>query len=353
MRFNVKIPLPFKKRRPPPPPEEGEGEEEREDLIVSRRPPEEVMGERYKKSPATIFVGSSKGGTGKSFIASALAYVAAAHTKRKVYAVDLDLDNTTLTDRVLTKEKYRLINLMVQSRNIYYLNVADVLDEGLVKGQHILVISENTFTCGGSQVKVTLRLVPPYFFPDRKRQEIRLRELDALRLREGITSLVDYVKSKGGIAIFDGKQKSNMGIDYDPLYRVMKEKSDVVLLVTEPPYLSFSSITAQYRDILDRVVIVVNKMEHGAFTQFKLLVEDALRYEVPVFMIPYNEEDRLIYDSRDRVTPALHRLDRGSIKFVGALAMYLNLVEDCTTGCCSVYGGILERYLRLVRALGE
>jgi MinD-like ATPase involved in chromosome partitioning or flagellar assembly len=312
-----------------------------------------TVSERFRITPKIIFVGSGKGGVGKSFISSNLAYIISAHLKhekgKSLYAVDLDLDNTTLSMVLPPPDIYAKLKKALATSEINYMNVADILDEGVVTKRAIFSFPVKMFTCGGTQIVSRIKLIPAYHELKQKKQMIRLKELDVLRLREGLNSLIDYLKEKNGVAILDGKQKSNLGINYDPLYKVAKERADVVILVTEPPYMSFSSITAQYKDILSKTIIVVNKMESGFTNRLTVLINDAMRYEVPVFIVPFSKDDSYVYGRK--LSPPASRLNSKTARFIGALAMYLNLIENCDTGCCDVYAEILSRMIELMQTL--
>jgi len=357
VRLPLRLPfrLPFSRRREEPGAER-RGERQKPGMpVVARqveRPATYATG-RFKTKPRMVFVGSGKGGAGKSFIASNLAYILAAHLPESVpvFAVDLDLDNYTLSKVVLPKDlRAKLIGRLVkEGRN--YLNVADILDEGVVAGAVVLASPVSIFTCGGAQIAPRIRLIPAYHVLRETSQIARLKGLDALRLREGLNHLIDYLQGKNAVAILDGKQKSNLGINYDPLYKVATERADVVILVTEPPYLSFSSITAQYTDIYDKLVIVVNKMNLAFKGQFRILVSDAARHDVPVFVVPESKEDADVY-SRELAPPATNLASKTAL-YVGALAMYLNLVERCDTKCCGKYEEILSKTLEVMRLHGR
>ena len=356
--MKLKLQLPFGKKKR----EKEEVKEEREEKKVSRKEGEmpvvvrevkevPTITDRFRVTPRIIFVGSGKGGVGKSFISSNLVYVIAAHLSenKPVYAVDLDLDNVTLSMMLPPPDIYAKLKKALVSSDIKYLNVADILDEGVVEKRRLFSFPVKLFTCGGSQIYTKIRLIPAYHEAKKKKQMIRLKELDVLRLREGLNSLMDYLQEKNGVAILDGKQKSNLGINYDPLYKVAKERADVVLLITEPPYLSFSSITAQYKDILHKTIIVVNKMESSYTNQLSVLISDAMRYDVPVFIVPYSKEDSYVYSRK--LTPPAERLTSKTALFVGAIAMYLNLIERCDTRCCEKYEAILAKEIELMKSL--
>lgn len=306
---------------------------------------------RYKITPKIIFIGSGKGGVGKSFISSNLAYILSAHlnNKKSVYAVDLDLDNVTLSIMLPPSKIYEKLNRNLAVQNVNYLNVADVLTEGIISGKRIFTFPVNLFTCGGSQITTKIKLIPGYHELKKKSQMIGLRELSVLTLREGLGYLMDFLQEVKGVAILDGKQKSNLGINYDPLYRVAKERADVVILVTEPPYLSFSNITAQYRDVLSKIIIVVNKMELSFKNQLYVLIKDATRYEVPLFIVPFSKNDGATY--RQKYTPPSVFLTSETAKRIGAIATYLNLVDNCNTKCCDIYEDMLSKNIELMKLL--
>jgi len=306
--------------------------------------------ERWRGSPRLVFVGSSKGGAGKSFIASNLTYILAAHSEKPVYAVDLDLDNATLSMVVPPPDVLRRLQQTLTARGIDYVNTADVLIEGVISKRALLSIPVSMFTCGGSQIHAKVRLIPAYHELKRKSQLLRLRDMDVLQMREGLRTLIDYIRSKGGVAVLDGKQKSNLGINYDPLYRMAKDEADAMIIVTEPPYLSFSTIVSQYRDALEKTVIVVNKAEPAYALKIKILLQDAARYGVPVFLVPYSSEDGEVYTRR--LEPPASKLDRRTAVYTGVVARYLNLVDRCDTGCCALYDAKLSQYLRIARGGG-
>jgi len=307
-----------------------------------------AISERYKITPKIIFVGSGKGGVGKSFIASNLTYIVAAHSKnRPVYAVDLDLDNSTLSMVLPPPDVYDRLKRALAQTEIKYLNVADILDEGVVEKSRLFSFAPRIFTCGGTQITPEIRLIPSYHTSREKSQKIKLKSMDALRLREGLESLIDYLQQKNSVAVLDGKQKSNLSPNFDPLYRIAKERADVILLVTEPPYLSFSSITAQYNDMLNKLIIVVNKMVPSYEDQLVVLLSDAMRYNVPVFVVPSSDEDSFKY--KEKFTPPAERLSSKTSVFIGAIALYLNLIDNCDTKCCNIYEEILSKEVEVMR----
>lgn len=351
MPFKIPFRLPFTRRRKEEKPGGAEERERKPGMPVVARGVERVatrITERFRTRPGVVFVGSGKGGSGKSFLASNLAYIAAVHLPEEVpvYAVDLDLDNGTLSMVLTPPEIEAKLRERLASSHVDYLNVADILDEGVVGGKLIFSFPFKAFACGGSQVVGKIRLIPPYHELRKKSQMIKLKELDVLRLREGLNSLIDYLREKRGIAILDGKQKSDLGINYDPLYRVAKERADVVLLVTEPPYLSFSDITAQYTDIMDKLVIVVNKVDASYADKLMILVSDAVRHEVPVFVVPLSKLDAELYSRK--LTPPAENLSSKAARFIGAIAMYLKLVERCDTKCCEYYEAVLTKTLEMM-----
>lgn len=350
----MRLKIPLFKRKQEEEKERGAGSEERKDempIIVRKVEKTIEVSDRFKTTPKLIFVGSGKGGVGKSFISSNLAYILASHItgKKSVYGVDLDLDNITLSMVLPPADIYAKLKKALITNDIDYLNVADILDEGITGKKYVFSFPVKIFTCGGTQVSPKIKLIPAYHELRKKKQMIRLRELDVLRLREGLMSLMDYLQEKDGVAILDGKQKSNLGINYDPLYKVAKERADVVLLVTEPPYLAFSSITAQYRDILNKTIIVVNKMESTYTNHLSVLISDAIRYEVPVFIVPFSKEDSTSYSHK--LTPPSVNLKTRTSKFIGAIASYLNLIENCDTGCCEMYEEILSKEIEMMKVL--
>lgn len=334
--------------------EAGEEREEREErLVIESKPKEETGAEQLTKkfkNPSIIFVGSNKGGVGKSFISSTLVHILAAHNERPVYAVDSDLDNSTLSMVLMPESLERTLQAMLAKRNVDYLNFADVLLEGVITKRQLLKFRVTTQTCGGTLLPVYIRLVPTFHALKKKSQMVALSDVDVFQMREGMDNLIEYVSSKNGIMVIDGKQKSNLHVNLDPIYSVAKERSDVILLVTDPLSMNFDEITAQYRDFLDKVVIVVNKVERSAeiVRKLKILIKDAVDNDVPVFIVPKSEEDAERY-VRQLVSPG--RVLGGKVsRYVGAVAVYLGLVESCESGCCTRYRAILEREIAFMRA---
>lgn len=321
-----------------------------EDKIVIRSKPKkdtESLPMKFKTKPRVIFVGSSKGGVGKSFIASTLVDIIAAHNSKPVYAVDSDLDNSTLSSVLIPPEIEEKLQRTLIQRNIEYLNFADALLEG-VTGRQILKFTVKLTGCGGSIIPVSIRLIPTYHALKKRSQMIALRDVDVLQMRDGMNSLIDFLTSRNGIVVIDGKQKSNLSINLDPIYAVAKERSDVIIIVTEPPYLSFNTITAQYQEVLDKSIIVVNKVDSANVERVAALASDAIQRDIPLFIVPKAEKYAEKY--RDWVSPGVE-LGGTVSKFVGAIAMYLNLVEECNTNCCDVYRQVLEKELEALKVL--
>ena len=295
-----------------------------------------------------IFVGSQKGGVGKSFISSTLAVVAAAYSPQKVYAVDTDFDNATLS-MVLPPpgalEKLRRIGKR-------FFTAADVLIRNDIPSN--VVIPKFTYTgvsCNDQKVEFSVRAVFAYDPLRLKEQQIALRNIDLMLLQMSVKTLANFFASKEGVVIFDGKQKSNLGINYEPLYKYLISYSDVFILVTEPPYLNFSAVTMPYRDYLDKTFIVVNKVERIHKNQVLLFVRDAVEHSVPVMVFPLMEEDRRIFVN-EKVVPAARSLRYRSALYGAALAKMLGIASDgriSALGCGTEVNKIIDLHAKLLR----
>ncbi|MEM4429706.1 MAG: hypothetical protein QXM08_00900 [Thermofilaceae archaeon] len=360
----MRLKVPFFKFGKKQPPEESEEEEIKRVVseVVSKKEPA-VVGAvdavRLKTKPRIIFVGSSKGGCGKSFLVSNLVVVTAALSKHTVYAVDLDLDNYTLTSVLPPPNGWvRLEHQLQRSSGARYVNVADVIYEGTVKpgAQTVLIprFSDRVLACTGALIEYSYRVIPAYDLLRIREAYALLQSVDPRLLRKGLEALITYFRGRINrgddiVVFFDGKQKSDIGIEYEPLYRTLVDESDLFILVTEPPYLSFSEITLPYRRVLDKTVIVVNKADHPSKEQILLLVQDAVSNNVPVFLIPYLEEDGRIYTTKERRPPAAVRLNMPSALFIAALAYMINLVDEEGLNA----SGCLERVLPILRMVRE
>ena len=292
-----------------------------------------------------VVVGSSKGGVGKSFVAANLAVVTAALSKSSVAAVDADLDNATLSERLPPHRFYRDVVRRLAASGETILSFADFLVEGtLPTGRIIPVIRGNTEACDGSRIEYRVRLIPAVDPVRRVELRAALQGLDSLMLRSGVQAMVEWLRQQGYLAIVDVKQKSNLGINYEPLYSALLEAADVFILVTEPPYIAFSDIVAPYTDHLYKTVIVVNKVMGEHVQKVAILVRDAKREGVPVHVLPYTEDDAEVYVRRLQV-PAALSLRRRSALYTAALAARLGLVDGellRRTGCAEKISTIVK-----------
>jgi len=352
--MKIKIKLPFGKKKKPPAEEE---EAELEKITETVPTPIMITGElaKYKTKPNLIFVGSGKGGSGKSLFASNLVVVVSALSNNVVYGVDLDLDSYTLSHVLAPKNFYENLIRTLRSGE-EYLNLASILRTGVVKtGSTVIpVIKTATFACSGVQLPVQYRLIPAYNFLTQKEQMVALRSLTPRLLLNGLQELVTYfrtrveeLKSKGKdtVVIFDGKQKSNIGIEYEPLYRLMIDYCDVFILLVEAPQLSFSEITAPYKHVLDKTIIVINRAEYTIKEKMMALIMDAVDRNIPIFIIPHSPEDGDLVRSQ-YTAPALKGLLRPTALYTAAIAYFLNLLDDTYINdykCIPIYD-LMKRY---------
>lgn len=355
----MKLQLTFFKKKKKPEVEE-KSKDEVEELIEKGLKEEKplALGEVPKlKAPHVIFVGSSKGGCGKSFITSNLVVVTSALSSKKlVFAVDLDLDNYTISEVLPPPGVWASLEARIQKTGVRYLSVADIIHEGSVDTTRMIPkFRAKTFTCSGAQYEYEFRLVPAYDYNILRRREQMtiLRSVDSRLLRKGVEVLLEYFRGRINrgddvVAIFDGKQKSNVGIEYEPMYRLLIDEADLFILVTEPPYLNFNQLTVPYKRALDKMMIVVNKADRASSEQITLLAADALSKNVPVFVVPLIEEEGKLYSSTERKAPAAVRLNMKSSLYVMAMAYMLDLLDDTlinNSGCVEE----LSRLLTLAR----
>lgn len=337
--------IPAKKQATAPPPEP---------FVVGDMP-------KYKKRPNLIFIGSGKGGVGKSMLSANLVAAVAMFSNNPAYGVDLDLDSFTLSKVLLPADFHRRV---IEKRGTIgrdeMLNFASVLINGSVPSKAILPLIRVTgTTCKGAQVQAKYSVVPAYNVLYQKEQEVTLRSLTASLLLAGLNELVAFFEKKvaenrSAVVVFDGKQKSNIGIEYEPLYRLMVERADVFVMPVEAPHLSFTEIIAPYRDVLDKLIIVVNRAEPAIQDKIVALATDALDMNIPVFVVPNAPGDGDLFRNKYTV-PLLDNASRPTAVSALVLARFLNLVDDNIVnayGCDKVYsklksyGELFERLRR-------
>jgi len=360
MKIKIKLPLPFGKKKGEEKPSE---EEEELEKIAEATTPVTIVGElaKYKIKPKLIFVGSGKGGSGKSLLSSNLVVVVSALSNNVVYGVDLDLDSYTLSHVLAPRNFYENLIKSLQS-NEEYLNLASILRTGAVKtGSAIIpIIKATTVACSGIQIPVQYRLIPAYNFLTQKEQMVALRSLTPRLLLSGLQELVTYfrtrveeLKSKGkdAVVIFDGKQKSNIGIEYEPLYRLMVDQCDVFILLVEAPQLSFSEIISPYKHVMDKTIIVINRAEYTIKDKMMALIADAVDRNIPIFIMPNSPSDGDLVRSQ-YTAPALKGLMRPTAIYTAAIAYFLNLLDDTYINeykCTAIYD-LMKRYTNLFRS---
>lgn len=301
---------------------------------------EEEKEEKFKFTkikPRIIFIGSNKGGVGKSFLATNLVATASAYTDEAVFAVDLDLDSYTISTSLPPPEAWRSIEEKYAQSKTRYLTVADILYHGSMRfgseTRGFLMFRSKTLTCNGIQLEYSFRLLPAYDYNDllKNYQKERLKHMSSDLLRKGLDVIVSYFKSRinrgeNVLVFFDGKQKSNIGIMYEPLYRLMIDYCDLFILVTDSDYLNFSDITIPYSNVLNKTVIVVNQMKRTRVTSLKPFLIDAGSRKVPVFIVPFLEQLPTAIDKKTYY--ATTRLDNPPAVFSAALLYLLNIINE-------------------------
>ena len=319
-----------------------------------------VLGElpRYKKRPQLVFVGSSKGGVGKSFLTANLvvAVSALSPSSRTIYAVDLDFDNQTIGHVLPPEGRVESFIRRAHDNNLNLLSVADVFEMGLVPTSGDWVIMRfkgHTVGCSGAQLKYSFLLIPAYDENRIEDQRKIMKGLGTKELRAGVEALISYFTEKNAskdvLVFFDGKQKSILDQDVELINMQLVERSDVFLLVTEPPYLNFDDLVAPYRGMLEKMIVVVNKVNPSVLDSVLLLINSAISNNVPVFVIPEASSDASLYTAQQRA-PAAERLSRPTALHSMALAYFLNLIDDDrlrVAGCDASVYAILSNYRKL------
>jgi len=314
---------------------------------------------RYKTKPNLIFIGSGKGGVGKSLIASNLTVLISALSNNDVYAVDLDLDLSTLSNILVTPYYYAKLAERIKGKNVEYVNLASILINATIKGNIIPIVNHTIFACNDRQIPVKYRIIPTYNVLTRREQEGYIRSVTPQILLKGLRELVTFFREKAEeqkknnrhlVAIFDGKQKSNIGLDYEPLYRLMIDQADVFIYPIEPPYLSFNEIMSQYRNAIEKTILVVNKATPEVKDKLQVLITDAVDRGIPIFIIPYSSEDRDTV-TKSYSSPALHGLKRPTVMHTAPIAYFLNLLDDTLIqelGCTYIYD-LMKYYSTLMK----
>lgn len=324
--------------------------------------------EKFKNPPSLIFVGSSKGGVGKSMITTNLAIILAALGNSIVHVVDLDLDNYTATYRLPKKGELEEIAMRYYKSggSTMPLNVAQVLIETSVRssrvgseGLLVTLLRQSVADCNKRMIDYSIRLVPAYDVIHMRDQMLYgIRGLSSSLYRAGMETLIKALveeknklerSKKRAVFLFDGKQKSNIGIEYEPLYRTVLTNADAFILVTEPGYLSINEVLAPYMDYLDKTVIIVNKFEPNFFDKVAIFIRDAAAKRIPVFVIPKDTNDEKLYDQKNR-PPAAFGLSRRTALFTMALAYSLKLIDDehlAASGCMKGVRDIIELHREL------
>jgi len=331
-----------------------EAPEKTAEMPVVRFAPKIIKDFRFPKRPELIFVGSRKGGAGKSLIATTLAYVVAANSDRKVYAVDLDLNSMTLSSRIARPKVLAELRRSILARaDSEYMNVADILIQRQVTSTKKLIVRETVKCCDGSYTDVSILHVPALHVVRAEQQKVDIFT-GATRqdLRYAIEELVLHFKNASWdkTVIFDARPQEELAPVYDAIYGVMKEKADAIILVTDPLKVSYSELMMPFRDVQDKVVIVLNKAVPDYTWHYSTFIRDAARDGIPVFFVPYDEKTHDLYTNRG-LTPGLD-LTSPVAKHVGALATFLQLTDRCDKcECCKIYNELIQVYRALIERL--
>jgi len=314
---------------------------------------------RYKKTPNLVFIGSDMS-AGKSVLASNMTVVVSALSRRPVYAVDLDIGSATMTKILPPPNFIEELARRVLNSDVRFANFADILvNGGLDSSVLIPIIKTRTMACNDLQIPVKYRFIPAYDPLRLREQEILLKSVSPRVVYAGTESLIDYFKKKvrenpDTVVVFDGKQKSNIGIEFEPLYRLLADESDVFIMPVKPPVTNFSALLASYSEYLDKMILVLNMVEPAHKGNVKLVLQTALKYDIPTFIIPYVQEDDMLV-RRTYTAPALRSLSRPTAVHAGVIATYLNLTDDSLIRQyeCNRVHELLRKYSRLLGGNGE
>jgi len=130
----------------------------------------------------------------------------------------------------------------------------------------------------------------------------------------------------------------------------MIDQADVFIYPIEPPYLSFNEIMSQYRNVIEKTILVVNKATPEIKDKLQVLITDAVDRGVPIFIIPYSSEDRDIV-TKSYSSPALRGLKRPTVIHTAPIAYFLNLLDDTLIqelGCTYIYD-LMKYYSSLMK----
>lgn len=312
---------------------------------------------RLNVTPRLVFFGGEKGGAGKSFLASASVVVSSV-SRRPLYAVDTDVGNATLTTALLRGDEYSEIIRYLNNRNIDdYANFASAIMTGKVP-QLVPRIRGSVENCKSIADEYAFFIIMPYNIVRMHLQLRQLRNVDSALLRAGAEELAGFLKQatekRNGIALIDSKPRSAVGINYEPVYSVFAEESDVFIAVTEVSHLS-TAVLSHYALDPDKTIVVVNKFRHRQDIELRLteFLTDIVSRGYRFLIVPELPEDSKLY-TLEGVCPARRSLRYRSAHFAMALMYLAGVIDEAAierTGCWSKVRSILETHEAIAEKL--
>ena len=367
MKLKLPLLLPFKKekkekpkkagkqaprRRTRPAPEIPESLEESSYTIMSG-----IV--KINTKPQIIFVGSSKGGAGKSFITAGLSIVTAALSRHKVYAIDFDIDTRTLSNILPPLRFYDILEKELRKRGTDYLNVGDILIMGTVRrGLLIPRIRSSTHACDGRVVDYDISFIPAF---DKLKERWQAKQLNLINDSDVLSAVDELIKwmklkkAKGAVFFIDSKPKGIQGINVEPIYSRLADRADLFLYIVEPSTMNLNMITDTYGSLLDKMVIVLNRLTPGVMDRAITFIHDALEIKIPVFIIPEVPAEGEMVRKEYTVPVARDLVRYKTSRYILSLAYFLNLLDDdlvatytCNRVIKQILGKLAEIYANLI-----
>ena len=330
-----------------------------EEPVVERTVPPSDFTVFRKRNPRIVSFGSPKGGVGKSTLAS-IAVVSLAVHGLDVAAIDLDLDNETLTTLLLPEEYVEHVrSIAVRSRRPVLSFSSLILEEPSFNYSIITLNGRyqlRTRSCTGQEVFFPLRIVPAVdprvnYHRLRKKLNVQLERYGYRDYRDATLQLYQEMRNRMFHSVFDLKQKSNVASAREILYSVAGDKSDVFFIVTDPSNLDFQRVMSPFTAYYDHLVVIVNKVEKRHIPMVKEFIRESLKEQVPVFIVPF-DEFALSATTKTMLSPALSDLSSKACTSMGGV---LSFFYDYNTsvGCEKFYREYQEKHQRLWEALSK
>jgi len=334
-------------------------EEEQVEARVERPTPPTDFTVFRKRNPRIASFGSPKGGVGKSTLASIAVVTLAVHGLDTV-AVDLDLDNETLTTLLLPEEYVEHVrSIAVRSRRPVLSFSSLILEEPSFNYSIITLNGRyqlRTRACTGQEVFFPLRLVPAVdprvnYHRLRKKLNVQLERYGYRDYRDATLQLYQEMRNRMFHSVFDLKQKSNVASSREILYSVAGDKSDVFFIVTDPSNLDFQRVMSPFTAYYDHLVVIINKVERQHLPAVRDFIRESLREQVPVFVVPF-DEFALTATTKTMLSPALSDLSAKACTSVGGILSFF-YDYNASVGCEKFYREYREKHQRLWEALSK